>query len=190
MRARFPTRAWRRLRGDQRGVAAIEFALVVPVVIVIYLVGFEVTEAATAYRKLTDTTVQLANVTSQFTSMSSTDVPNVLDATVQIMTPYPTSSISIVLSEVTTNSAGAGTVTWSQEYQGTCLAVGTPITMPAGFQTPNSSYVMVQTSYSYQPTIGAAFIGPGRALGPITMQDKIFMLPRASSSIPAPNCTA
>jgi Flp pilus assembly protein TadG len=189
MRARFPTRAWRRLRGDQRGVAAIEFALVVPVMIVIYLVGFEVTEAATAYRKLTDTTVQVANVTAQFTSMSCTDITNVLDATAQIMTPYPTSNIDIVLSEVTTNSAGVGKVTWSEELQGTRLPDGSTVTMPTGFQTPNSSYVMVRTSYIYQPSIGAAFIGP------IQMTDKIFMLPRASSSIPetgtnpSPPCT-
>jgi len=208
MRPCFLTRAWLRLRGDQRGVAAIEFALVVPIVMVVYLVGFEVAEAGTAYRKMTDTTVQLANVTAQFTTLSCTDVNNVLDATAQIMSPYSTSNISIVLSEVSVNSSNVGTVVWSEEYQGTRLAVNSTVTLPSGYQNQNATsacppppgqssvvttcYILVQTSYAYQPTIGSAFIGSGKMIGPITMQDQIFMLPRASAQIPDPNapCTA
>lgn len=172
----------RRLTGDARGVAALEFALVVPAVIVVYLVGFEVAEAATVYRKLSDTTVQLANVSAQYTSMTTSDTSTILAASSQIMAPYPTAKLAIVLSEVTTNASGAGSVTWSQAYQGTALTAGAAVTMPSGFKTANSSYMLVQTAYTYQPTIGAAFIGN------ITMTDQIFMLPRASSSIPCSTC--
>jgi Flp pilus assembly protein TadG len=172
----------RRLTGDTRGVAALEFALVVPVVIVVYLVGFEVAEAATVYRKLSDTTVQLANVSAQYTSMNTSDTSTILAASSQIMAPYPTTKLTIILSEVTTNSSGAGSVTWSQAYQGTKLTAGTAVTMPSGFQTPSTSYVLVQTTYTYQPTIGAAFVGD------IAMSDKIFMLPRSSASIPCSTC--
>jgi len=178
MRRRLRIRDLRRLGSDRRGVAALEFALVVPVVIIVYLAGFEVMEAATVYRKLTDTTVQIANVTAQFTTMSSTDVTKVLGASSQIMTPYSTSNLSIVLSEVTTDNAGKGSVTWSQAYQGTALAAGAPVTMPGGFKTANTSYLLVQTTYAYQPVIGGAFIRP------ISMTNQMFMLPRSSSSIP------
>jgi Flp pilus assembly protein TadG len=180
---RFLIRPWRRLRGDERGVAAIEFALVVPIVIVVYLVGFEVVEASTVNRKLTDTTVQLANVTSQYTSMDTTDVSNVLNASVQIMTPYPTSpNITAVLTEVKVNSNKKGVTQWSCAYPSgtTALATGSKVTMPAGFQTSGAYFILVQTTYSYQPTIGSAFIGS------IPMSNQIFMLPRASSSIPGP----
>jgi Flp pilus assembly protein TadG len=188
MRLRFPIHPWRRLHADERGVAAIEFALVVPVVIVVYLVGFEVAEASTAYRKLTDTTVQLANVTAQYTTMSCTDIDNVLAASAQIMTPYPTTKIAIVLSEVSVDSTDTGTTVWSEEYQGTRLPVPSTVPMPAGYQSSKSGttvdYMMVKATYSYQPTIGAAFIGP------IAMQNQIFMLPRASSSIPETGLSA
>ena len=176
MRLRLPTP--RGFASDRRGAAAVEFALVVPIVIVGYLAGFEVMEAATVDRKLADTTVQLASVTAQYTTMSSTDVSNVLGASAQIMTPYPTSSLSIVLSEVTTDNAGDGKVTRSQAYQGTALATNTQVTMPAGFQTKGASYILVQTTYAYQPIIGGAFIKP------ITMTNQIFMLPRTVASIP------
>ncbi len=196
MRATFLNRPWSRLCADQRGVAAIEFALVVPAVIVVYLAGFEFAEAGTAYRKLTDTTVQLANVSAQYTSMGCTDQSNVLAATAQIMTPYPTANLTSVLSEVSVNSADVGKVVWSTGLAGTTattgLVAGTTVVMPAGYQSASSStlnyYMMVQTTYSYQPSIGSAFVGPGKVFGPITMQDRIFMLPRASSQIPS-TCT-
>jgi Flp pilus assembly protein TadG len=136
-------------------------------------------EAATVYRKLTDTTVQIANVTAQYTTMGSPDVANVLGASSQIMTPYSASNLSIVLSEVTTDNAGKGSVTWSQAYQGgTALAAGASVTMPGGFKTANTSYILVQTTYAYQPVIGGAFVKP------ISMTNQMFMLPRSSSSIP------
>jgi Flp pilus assembly protein TadG len=179
MRRRLPTWLLRRLRADSRGVAAIEFALVIPVVIVVYLVGFEVTEAATVYRKLTDTTVQLANVSAQYTTMTSTDATTVMTASSQIMAPYPTTNLTIVLTEVTNTAGGVGQVTWSQAYGGgTALTTGTTIATPTGFQTAGASYMLVQTTYAYQPSIGAAFIGT------IPMKNQIFMLPRSSSSIP------
>ena len=180
MRCALLSSGWRALARDQRGIAAVEFALVVPVMIVIYLAGFEVMEAATVYRKLTDTTVQIANTTSQYTTMGAVDVANVLDASAQIMTPYPTTQLSVVLSEVTVvDNSGVGQVTWSQEYQGTALIPGkSTVTMPSGFQTVGASYILVQTSYAYQPIIGGAFVKP------ISMTNQIFMLPRGSATIP------
>ena len=76
---------WRRLRRDTRGVAAVEFALVVPIVIVVYALGFELAQASTVYRKLTDTTVQLANVTSQYTTTACPDLTNIFGASKQVM---------------------------------------------------------------------------------------------------------
>ena len=175
MSARTPS--WRRLRADQRGVAAVEFALVAPIIILLYLLGFEVAEAATVNRKIEDTTVQIASVTSQYTTMSNSDVSTVEGASAQIMAPYSTTPLSIVLSEVSTDQNGHATVTWSQAYQGTPLSVGTAVTTPSGFQTPNSSYILVQTTYLYTPTIAGNFMGP------MTMSDQIFMLPRNSPSI-------
>jgi hypothetical protein len=76
-------------------------------------------------------------------------------------------------------------VTWSQASSGaTALACGTPVTLPAGLGSPSTSYILVTTTYLYVPLVGAGFIGP------IPMTDQIYMLPRASSSIPCTDCTA
>ncbi len=171
-------RWWQRLAANRSGIAAMEFAVIAPMLIVVFLGGFQTLDAAMVYRKVTDTTVELANITSQYTTMSQTDVNTVLGAAATIMAPYPTVAMSIVLTEVTTDSNGNATVTWSQAFQGTALAQGSTVNMPAGFDTPNTSYILVQSSYQYTPTVGTSIIGP------IPISKEVPMLPRASASIP------
>jgi Flp pilus assembly protein TadG len=173
---------WRDLLIHTGGVAAIEFALVVPLVIIVYAGGFEIVQAATVNRKLTDTTVQLANVTTQYTAVAANpDLNNIFSASAQIMAPYPTGSLTIVVTEVQTDVNSHGTVAWSQGYPtaSACLAKNSVVALPAGFASPNSYYILVQTTYSYAPTIGSAFVHT------IPMSDQIFMVPRQSTQIPA-----
>jgi Flp pilus assembly protein TadG len=177
MRFRLP----RRLHGlldDVKGVAAVEFALILPIVLMLFLGGMELSNAAATHRKLTDTTIELANVVSQYTTMAPPDVSSVFNASAQIMAPYPTSQLSIVLSEVTTNSSNVPRVTWSQAYNGaTPLAVGATVTMPSGLPQPSTSYMLVQTTYAYSPTFGSGYVSA------IPMSDSIYILPRQSATI-------
>ena len=168
-----------RWRNDERGTAAVEFALVLPVLLILYLGGFEISKAVATYRKVTDTTVELANVASQYTTMSAGDVATVMSASAQIMAPYSTAPLTIVLSEVTTDASNHPTVTWSQPYNGaTPLAVGSAVNMPAGLASPSNNYLLVQTTYQYTPTVGSAYVHP------IALSDEIYMIPRDSPSIP------
>ena len=80
-----PLRALRAWLADRRGVAAVEFALIAPVLLTLTLVGYETAMALSTYRKLTDTTVEMANVAAQYTTMSASDVSTVMNASAQIM---------------------------------------------------------------------------------------------------------
>lgn len=175
-------KAWRGFRSDARGVAAVEFALIVPIVIVVYALGFELAQASTEYRKLTDTTVQLANVTSQYTTVAQPDCNNIFGASSQIMAPYSTAPLTIVLSEVYSDASNNPTVQWSVPYPSTVtpLAKNSAVVMPAGLATPKSYYILVQTTYAYAPTIGGAFMNS------LPMSNQVFMIPRASTFI---SCT-
>jgi Flp pilus assembly protein TadG len=179
-------RPWMSAITDVGGAAAVEFALILPVLCLLYAVGFEICQAATVNRKLTDTTVQLANLLSQYTKVAKSDVSTIMNASSQTMTPFPNSSLALKVSEVSIDNNGHASVTWSEAYlngvpfQGTALTA--PPTAPASFATPNSSYVLVQSSYVYTPVVA------GTWLPALTFTDQSFMLPRDSASIPCTDC--
>jgi Flp pilus assembly protein TadG len=169
----------RRWRRDAKGLAAVEFALVSPMLILFYLGGYEASDAVATYRKLADTTVTLADVTTQYTSMSSTDMQSVYNASSLIMSPYSSSGLSIVVSEITTNAASVATVTWSKGFNGGVgLTCGRVFTLPAGMTLASTSYIFIQGGYTFTLPTGFAF----KHNLPLT--DQIFELPRASASIP------
>ena len=171
---------------DDRGAAAVEFGLILPVLVLLYAVGFEVCEAATVKRKLTDTTVQLANLTSQYTKVAKSDIATIMNASSQTMTPFSNGDLALVVSEITIDSTGTAHVTWSEPYlngvafQGNALT--TPPTAPASFATPNSSYILVQSTYAYTPVIAGNFVAP------MTLASQSFMLPRNAGAIPCSDC--
>jgi len=186
MRAALNPAAWARgLRTfrDDRGVAAIEFALVLPMLLFVGLGGYALTDAASTYRKLTDTTVETANVAAQFTSMQAADADSVMAATAQIMAPYPTTNLKAVLSLVATDASGNATVTWSRPFQGgAALSRGATIKLPASLAQPSTSYVLVTTTYTFVPLTGSG------VMGAIPMQDQLVILPRNSAAIPCSDC--
>ena len=77
-----------RLARDTRAVTATEFAIVLPFLVAMYLGGYQLSDAISAYRKVTTATRTVADLTSQFPSVSDAELDTVLAASQQVMTPY------------------------------------------------------------------------------------------------------
>lgn len=162
---------------DDRGIAATEFALVLPVLLVIVLGGYQLSQAASAYRKVTRTARTVADLTTQYVTMGSSDMSTVLNASAQVMTPFDTTALSIVLTEFAVSASGTATVTWSQTLNGTALTTGSTVILPAGVCLPNASVVLANVTYRYTPAIGY------KLTGPFVMSSALYMSPRTVASI-------
>jgi Flp pilus assembly protein TadG len=167
----------RRFRRDRRGVAAVEFALLLPLMLVIYVGGNELGHALTIARKVTHVTSSLADLTSQPTTLSSSDVTNIFNAAASIMTPYPTSRLRIKLSGITIDSAGVAKVKWSQAYNDTALTTNDVVTLPSGVSTPSSFLVTAEVHYDYDPVIGYVLTRN------LDLHDQFYFQPRQSTAI-------
>jgi Flp pilus assembly protein TadG len=168
----------RRRLADQSGVAAVEFALILPFLLLLYLGGVEIIQAILIQRQTTLTATTVANIVSQYTTISaSSQMPDILNASAQILAPYPSSNASVVVSLITIDGSGNATVTWSQALNGTPRTKGQSVTVPGTLDIPNTTLILSETSYAYTPTIDFIHMGTK------SLTASIYMVPRESTTI-------
>ena len=164
---------------DQRGISAVEFALILPVMVLIYLGGFELMQALSLNRLVALTASTVTNVTSQYTTISaSQQMPDILDASAQVLTPYSSSNATVVVSCISISAAGVATIAWSRSLpSGAARTVGATVTIPAALNTPGGFLVFGETTYVYTPMLDYLH------LGTFNLYSSLYMLPRASTTI-------
>src|SRR5690348_4866064 len=78
---------------DRRGGAAVEFAFILPVMLILYLGSVEVCQMISVYRLVNLTTSTVTNLVAQYTTISASQVmPDILHASVQVLYPNPSSN--------------------------------------------------------------------------------------------------
>jgi Flp pilus assembly protein TadG len=168
-----------RFRRDTRGLAAVEFALILPVMLVVYFGTLETTNALTCARRVTNVAETAADLVAQVPAVSSSDLTDIFAASTAILTPFNTTPVKIVLTSVTANSSNVTTVAWSAAYGSgaTARTANSSITLPTGLTTAGTSVIMAEVTYTYTSPIGTFITGP------ITMTEKAYLRPRRSVSV-------
>jgi Flp pilus assembly protein TadG len=162
---------------DRRGVSAVEFALLAPLMIGLYLSGVELSEGISIDRKVTLTAGTMANLAAQSATLSNADMTNILNASASIMSPYSRVPLTIVVTCIDIDKDGKAKVKWSDTYQGTARGVGDSITLPSALAVPNTSLILSEVTYAYRPTIGRTITGT------LTLSDKMYMSPRQPPTV-------
>jgi len=171
------SRAAGRFAHDRRGISAVEFALLFPVMLTLYLGGVETSQGVAADRKVELIAHAIADLTSQYTNVTNADMSNILNAGAAIIAPYSAANLQITVAEVSIDGSGNATVAWSDTLNGTALAVGSSVTVSSSLAVPNTSLVLAQVKYNYNPTYGYVLTGS------LKLSDQTFMRPRDSASI-------
>jgi Flp pilus assembly protein TadG len=167
----------RRLARDERGVSAVEFAMLLPLMLTLYLGAVEISQGIAADRKVTLTARTVADLVSQTTSINNAEMLNSLNASSAVMAPYPVGNLKVTVTSVKIDAQGKATVDWSDSFNGTPRAKGSSVTVPTALNVPNSWLVWSEVQYAYTPTIGYVISGT------LTLKDQIYMRPRLSDSV-------
>jgi Flp pilus assembly protein TadG len=168
-----------RFRRDEGGISAVEFALLLPLMLLLYLGGFEVSQAVAIQRKVTLTSRTLADLASQVSTISSSDMSNILNASSAVIAAYDPTQLKVVVSGVNIDANGNATISWSCTQGGSAHAVGSSVAVPSALKVPNSSLVWGEAGYTYIPAIGYVITGT------LSLSDQIYMRPRISASVTA-----
>jgi Flp pilus assembly protein TadG len=174
-----------RFAGDRRGVSAVEFALLAPIMVALYLGLVEISDGIGADRKVSMIASTLANLTASCTSsntnsggcpnnqLSATEMDNILDASSAIISPYSVAKLVLTVSCLNIDSDKNVTVKWSATRNGAARS-GT-ITIPADLQVPGTQLILAEASYAYTPVIGYTITGT------LDLSDRMYMGPRVSA---------
>ena len=173
-----------RFNRDAKGVAAVEFAFIAPMLILLFVGTIEVSAAVSTNRKLSRLSSTLSDLVTQSQTLTCNDVNKIMDASVKVMYPY-TDQVSIVISSVRIESGNA-TVEWSRSRNGTALTAGSNYTVPAGIMKDGTRLVTARVGTSYTPSFGWPTLN-GFALNfsraSIPMDEEIFLRPRIGGSV-------
>src|SRR6476619_7638323 len=85
---------------DRRGVSAVEFAMLLPLMLTLYLGTVEISQGVAIDRKVTLTTRTIADLTSQVLTISTTDMTNIMNATTAVLAPFDVSKLKVTVSLV------------------------------------------------------------------------------------------
>jgi Flp pilus assembly protein TadG len=169
---------------DRSGIAAIEFAMVVPLMLVAFFGTVEFSSGLAVDRKVSLVARAIANVTSQGTQATNADLTNYFLAGNKIMTPYAVPNMTI--SELYIDpSSGNARVQWSQGSAP--RGVGSVVAIPPSLiaRNPNtnainpSQYVIFsEVNTLYTPAVGYVMAPSG-----VTLSDTAYAIPRQSTCV-------
>ncbi len=178
-----------RLRGlwtDRSGLAAVEFAMVFPMMVALFFGVVECSSAISVDRKATQVARTLSDLTSQSMTVADADLKSFGQAAKAIMTPYPGLPLVSYITEVYIDaSSGAARVQWSKELAidgaGNVTISGTPphtpgtvVTLPSTIAVAKGTFVVwSEVSYKITPAVGYVLSKTG-----LTFRDVSFTRPR------------
>jgi Flp pilus assembly protein TadG len=167
----------RRFWGARGGLAAMEFALVLPFAVSLLFGEFVFGEAISINRKISIASRTIADLVARKSALTTAELTTIMNASTQIVAPYPSANMGVVVAELTTDSNGVTKVTWSAAQNGTALTAGDLFILPAGMATANTALIYTKVSYGYTPPVGQ------NVFGTIPIADTFYMPPRASASV-------
>ena len=182
--------AW---KADTGGVAAIEFALIAPLMAAMFVGAVEMSQAITIDRRVTQIAGSTADLVARADkTISQSEIGDIMRVGSYIMKPYSSTPIRIVLRNVTSSPASASQTkqSWTCSYNGTggtqtCECTNTSFTLPANMVTTNDSVVVAEVTYDYVPLVFNYIMKRtwGGSGSSYTLSETIYMKPRSQAAM-------
>jgi Flp pilus assembly protein TadG len=184
----------RRCSASQEGVAAIEFALIVPILTFMFIGAVELSQAITVDRRITQVSSSTADLVARAEKqISQSEITDIMRVGGYIMKPYTEAPLQIVIRNVTSSPSDAAVAkqSWSCTYSGTgqtqtCACSNTSYTLPGSLVGANDSVVISEVTYAYKPLVFDYFMKKstgGSGSGTYTLSETSYLKPRGQAAM-------
>lgn len=180
---------------DRSGLAAVEFAMIVPLMLVLFLGMVEFSTGVAVDRKVTLVARTLSDLTSQTTSsVDDAALTTYFAASASILTPYDVTPVNPTISEIYVDKNGVAKIQWSKSatvgssggspvvtLQASGHNAGDVVSIPSSIAIPDSWLIWSEVNYNYKPGFRYMISSAG-----ITLHDESYTRPRYTPCVDYP----
>jgi Flp pilus assembly protein TadG len=190
---RAASRGLRAFRRDVRGAAAVEFALVTPVLLTMLIGAVDVSRAVALNQRVSLAAQLVADLVARETQLTAADVQAIYDIAGLVMAPYSTDKLKIAIIPVMSAADDAKkTLVYASTTNRPTYPSGSELPkcqaypLTEGLLSANESVVVVEATYEYEP------LWLKHVIAPITWEKRAFAKPRKSLCVgfDGPNCSS
>lgn len=178
----------RRLRKDNRGVGAVEFALIAPLLLFLYITSFELTIGLSVSKRVTRSASTIADLVTQQSKVTTSDLQQMTSVANAIFTPYQPQNLKVKVTGVTLDASSNPTVSWSWAQDGSRpYANGSSVNVPTDMRSANTFLVRAEVSVTHQLLMFMPGLMPSN-LQTITLNREFYYRQRVGTSITCDGC--
>jgi len=184
---------------DRRGVAAIEFAFIAPVLLIMYFITMEASQAIETSKKVSRIASMVADLVTQQSTVAKADLDAIMKIGTSTLQPYNRSTPTIIITgiHISDEASPKATVAWSRKLVGTTFSVDAAkdsiTTVPSTLNIRNTFLVRVESDLGYEPIItwsadDSKPLGLTSAFNHIPMGETYYLRPRRGPTVPCSDC--
>jgi Flp pilus assembly protein TadG len=168
----------RRFVTAKKGSAALEFAIIAPMMIFLLFGSVDLLDMLSANKRVQNAAASVADVVARDTAVSNNEVAGLWAALDVLMFPQDGSTVNLRITSVTIQNATTARVVWSEAQGMNPLVANSSVSLPSAMMTPGTSIIMSEATYSYEAPLG--FLLPA----PVTLRHNAYRRSRLVDPIP------
>ncbi|MES5045136.1 TadE/TadG family type IV pilus assembly protein [Rhizobium nepotum] len=140
-----------RFAKDRRGVGAVEFAIIFPILLALYLTSFEFTIGYNTYKRASIAAATVNDLVSKTASVDKAYLQSTLRVSEAVFAPYSTKELKLKISGITIDKQKQAKIAWSwNEKDQKPYAVGSPAAVPTRLLVADTFLVHVELSIPHE----------------------------------------
>jgi Flp pilus assembly protein TadG len=178
-----------RFSHNDSGVAALEFALIAPLLITLYLGTLEISGGLQMNKKVGRAASTAADLIAQFqeNELKVADLDQILRIGKAVTQPYALTEPTIIATGIKIDTSGTPKILWSRKVTGSgagtaAYAKGITVAVPTSLQIAGTFLVKVEATIEYRTlTSWTVSRAAGQTYGTIDMSETYYQRPRNTS---------
>jgi Flp pilus assembly protein TadG len=167
-RRRSPTSGLAGWKLGSAGNVAVEFALALPVLMLLMLGSAEMARFVILHQKIDRVAVTMSDLVARAETISESELDDIFEAAEQVAEPFDLPNLGIVIVSAVTNEDGTGpTVAWQRSGAGSASHAsqlgteGDPATLTADFEVrEGETAIIAEVFYDFEPFLSELIVEP------------------------------